>query len=298
MNKAELIFFYLATGFYSLAFIMKLFHGFDKSNLYNVFKRDWLLIFGFVFHLFTIILRWEFSGHLPVMGTYESALSGSLVTAFLIILFKRKYPEILIVHQIGLLLIITLMFYGFLFPAEYIPLTISEQSVWIDVHAFFAWVALGNYVIAFGCAAGVIFPGTDMNDRINHKQGLMNQPPANIGTLHTSFRRGGVTRPIQDEIMFYSLCVGFFFQTLMMATGIYYNFILFGHWWRWDPIETVALISWLVSGLVIHAKLFYGWKERRFAILVIVSFLFIIILYKVFPFLPRAVTFHNFDLTF
>lgn len=274
MNIAEIVFFYLTVTFYLLSIIFRLFIRVEK-NVMNApsasipgLLSNWCMYAGFLSHIFTFILRWDFSGHFPIMGTYETTLSGTMVTSAFIILFSRRYPEVMSIFIAGLVLVIFLMIYALLFPTHYIPLTISEQGAWVKIHGVFAWLSFGSYVIASGGAAGILLPGEETNKKL------------------------------LDEIIFYAFCSGFFFQTLMMATGSYYSFILFGKWWRWDPIESISLVCWLLSALVIHTRLFYNWREKRFAVLVCVAFIFIIFFYKVFPFLPKSATFHNFDITF
>ncbi len=295
MHKAEIIFFGISIVLYSLWLFLRLFRNIKKAmstpgeqpaeiTLKEIFV-NYLLYSGFLCHLFAIIIRWEFSGHPPIMGTYESALAGSWTTVSLLILFRRKYPELMGVQITVMFLSIALMLYGLLFPTAYIPLTISEQSLWVDFHALFAWLAYGNYVIACACALGILLHIPPFC-----KGGKGDQTHTNIGRSTES--------SLQNDIMFYTLCLGFFFQTLMMATGSYYNFILFGLWWRWDPIESIALICWIVSALVIHTRLFYNWSGKRLATIVIVAFSFIVLMHKIFPFIPRHLTFHNFDIEF
>ncbi len=61
-----------------------------------------------------------------------------------------------------------------------------------------------------------------------------------------------------DEAQFRFLSAGFVFHTALIASGAWYGETLFGHFWRWDPIETAAAISWLAYGMVLHARLFFG----------------------------------------
>ncbi len=282
MHKAEIIFFGATIFLYLLWLSIMLFLRITSKLQLRLSEAriflNYTLYSGFLCHLFTIVLRWDFSGHPPIMGTYESALAGSWITVLLTIIFPRKFSEFDIVQASALFLSIILMLYGLLFPTAYIPLTISEQSLWVDFHALSAWLAYGSYVISFCSAIVLLFQKNIQNTASSGKSGL--------------------NALIMNDVMFYTLCLGFFFQTLMMVTGSYYNFILFGRWWRWDPIESIALISWVVSALVIHVRLFYNWSGKGLATLVIVAFSLVIILHKIFPFIPRHLTFHNFDIKF
>lgn len=265
MKTIELILFILTLLFYSAsAFVNLLYPDFIK-----ILRRDWFLFFGWMFHAWTVLVRWDSVGHPPFMGTYESTLAGSLILISSGILFRQFFSKSSLYLIFVTLFTAILLIYSLFFFIGYLPLTISEQGLIVELHILSAWVAFAFYSLSF------------------------------VSSLLMFMKRENITSiALQDEFSFYLLCSGFAFLTLMMSLGSYYSFVLFGRWWRWDPIETIALISWLTSGLVIHTKLFYKWEGRRFAVLVMISFLFIIILYKVFPFVPRALTYHNFDLRF
>jgi len=45
---------------------------------------------------------------------------------------------------------------------------------------------------------------------------------------------------------------------IMIASGAVWAFKAWGSYWSWDPIETWALISWLVYGLYFHLRTTMG----------------------------------------
>lgn len=265
MKTTELIFLSITGFFYLLSLIVNLLSTEEKVSS----SRDWFFWFGVLSHLWTIAIRWELVKHPPVMGTYEATLAGTFVSVCVLAIFKKYYPEFRRAYITFLVVILLLLLYGINFVKGYLPLTISEQGAWILLHATTAWLALGFYILALVLAINILL-----------SKGKQNRE--NFVLL--------------DELMFFALYIGFIFLTIMMVIGAYYSFVLFGMWWRWDPIESVALISWLVSTLVIHIRLFYKWRGRNFAYLVLVAFMFVFILYKGIPLLPRHMTYHNFDL--
>ncbi|MBP1705952.1 MAG: cytochrome c-type biosis protein CcsB [Chloroflexi bacterium] len=45
-----------------------------------------------------------------------------------------------------------------------------------------------------------------------------------------------------------------------------------GRYWGWDPKETASLVTWLIYGAYLHARVVRGWRGRRAAILLVVGF--------------------------
>lgn len=220
--------------------------------------------FGIIAHLFTIVFRVEFSLHLPIMGTYETTLAGSFIITLLAYFLEKKLPELYKSRIIVIALVMLLLLYGTFFPSDYIPTTISEQGILVHLHVLFAWLAFGFFILAGATSGWTIFK-RNLNEFI-------------------------------DEFLFFLVISGYMFFSMMMVLGIYYNFVLTGRWWRWDPIESAGLIIWLFLSAGIHLKLFYNWSVRRFAKFILASFFVILLLYKSFPFVPRSATFHNFDI--
>jgi ABC-type transport system involved in cytochrome c biogenesis permease subunit len=48
--------------------------------------------------------------------------------------------------------------------------------------------------------------------------------------------------------------------------------IAWGRYWGWDPKETASLVTWLLYGGYLHARLVAGWRGTRSNILLIVGF--------------------------
>lgn len=224
------------------------------------------ILLGFAAHTAAIVIRWIAVGHPPVFGTFEAALADSWAVAGLTLVVLLRFGELREVPLVSLPMVLLLWTHGLGFNRKHFPLTISERSLWIDLHAFAAWVAFASYVLAFVLALFVLLP----------------------------WRR---PTEVLDEHMFRFTTWGFVAQSVMMASGAYYGFLLFGEWWRWDPVESLALVAWLAYALVIHLRLFFGWRYRRGAWATVASTLVLVASYKVIPHLPAGSTYHIFDLT-
>lgn len=232
---------------------------------------------GLALHLAAAAVRWIDSGHPPIFGTYEAALSASwFLLLFVACAFGSMHGHfrllVLLTVPVGLLL----LGYGLAFDTQRMPLTISEVSPWIDVHALFAWLAFAPFTLAF-CLSGFY-----LWDEARRRRGaaLVAQPQPEI----------------IDELAFRYINLGFLNYTVMFALGCYYSSILFGAWWQWDPVFSIALVGWLSVALYIHLRLFYQWNGARAARLFAVAFAVVAFAYWGLAYLPGGSTFHVFDI--
>lgn len=233
----------------------------------------WLLGAGLVLHAAAIGVRWASIGHPPLFGTFETAMAGTwfilLLTALVLWQVKGLQPLALVTLPVAL----GLGAHGLGFPTKAYPLTISERSLWVDLHALAGWVTLASYAMAFACALALLVRGAPL-------------------------RADAVPAGLLDDYLSWFVSLGFVTQTILIASGAYYSFVLFGQWWRWDPVESLSLISWLLYGLAIHMRLFFGWRARRGAWVAVVCMAALLVAYKAVPSLPPGSTYHIFDLRF
>lgn len=199
--------------------------------------------------------RWAASGHPPVFGAFEMDLAESFVLLALGVWLAREAGD----HYLAATAAVAslTLSHTFLVEAEATPLTISEQSLWIDLHAALAWLAWGLYLHALLLA----FRGTDLQDR-------------SVSLLGHAFAA----------------------HTGLGFVGAYYSTLLFATPWAWDPVQTLGLLSWILAGLALHFRLFFGISPRRqryFLCVVVASYL---LAAKAIVFLPAGQSFHVFEL--
>jgi ABC-type transport system involved in cytochrome c biogenesis permease subunit len=202
------------------------------------------------------ILRWIETGHLPLFGTYENALSIALATSLAGVVWRAASGATSLIAALVLAQGVT---YD---PMPY-ALTISERSLVVDVHAVLAWLAFGVFAAAAGLAVRV---------------GLV---------------RGG---DVHGALLERALTIGFVLHTAMIASGSLYKFMLFGKVWSWDPIETMALMAWLAYGTLLHMSLLAGWGARRLARWSIATFVVLVLSYRAIIYFPSFTTYHIFDI--
>lgn len=210
------------------------------------------------------VARWVEAGHLPLFGTYESALSLAFATVLAAALWDlsgRGGP----VLPLACLAAALLLAHGSGFDATPYALTISERSWVVDVHALLAWAAFA--VLAVSCILAILVllrrgEGTDADGR-------------------------GLTA---------ALSVGFFLHTGMMVSGSVYKFMLFGRAWSFDPIEVLGFAAWACYGTLLHLRLLGRWSGRRMAAWTLATFVLLVVSYRVIVYFPPWSTYHIFDM--
>jgi cytochrome c-type biogenesis protein CcsB len=86
--------------------------------------------------------------------------------------------------------------------------------------------------------------------------------------------RWGLPKPqVLDEIGYRAVVVGYPFLTLTIILGAVWANTAWGTYWSWDPKETASLLTWLVYGTYLHARVVRGWRGQRAAWLLILGFL-------------------------
>ena len=210
-------------------------------------------------------VRWRLAGHLPLFGTYESSLSLAVAVLLASALARFLYPRPVGTWPVACCATALVVAHGLSFDATAYPLTISERSWVVDVHAFLAWAAFGGLLVNAGFA---------------------------LLRLTGRFRDEARI----DRLLALSLSLGFLLHTSMLVSGSFYKFLLFGHAWSFDPIETLGLVAWIAYGTLLHMHLFAGWDGHRLARWCVGVFVLLLISYRGIVYFPAWSTYHIFDM--
>ena len=200
-----------------------------------------------VFLTAVLVLRSIAVGHGPFTNQYEFsvAFAWGMVAAY--VYFEHRYH----VRTIALLVLpiaAGMLLYALSVGATANPLVPALQNnLLLTIHVAVAIVAYGAFSISF--AAAVLY---------------LTQPEEG---------RPGWPKPaLMDEIGYRAVIIGFPLLTLTVVLGAVWAEIAWGSYWSWDPKETASLLTWLVYGAYLHARVARGWVGRRAAWLLVVGF--------------------------
>jgi ABC-type transport system involved in cytochrome c biogenesis permease subunit len=225
------------------------------------FRRDrlisiglWLAVAGLAPHAAAIGIRWADVGHGPYNTRYEviSADTFLLVAIFLVagLLAKGLRPLgafLMPVAFLGMGWAVS----SFGLRAE-VP--IIFKSYWLWLHIGFAKAFGACTLIAAGAAAGHLAKA---------------RRPGKLAWL-----------PSAEDLDLYAhqfLLVAFLFLGVMIAAGSLWAHQSWGRYWGWDPIETSALVTWIVFAIVLHFRVLHRWTGRRMAYLTFVAAAFMFV---------------------
>ena len=132
-----------------------------------------------------------------------------------------------------------------------------QHNLLLTVHVLAAVIAYGAAGVA--CAAAVLSLGRPVLVRL----GWVGAPaPARL-----------------DELGYRAVAVAFPLMTVMLILGSVWAERAWGTYWSWDPKETAALLTWLVYGGYLHARVVRGWRGRRAAWLLVAGFVAVLFTY-------------------
>jgi cytochrome c-type biogenesis protein CcsB len=202
---------------------------------------------AWVFLTACLVLRTISTGHGPFTNQYEFsvAFAWGMVAAY--VYFEHRYH----VRTIALLVLpiaAGMLLYALTVGATANPLVPALQNnLLLTIHVAVAIVAYGAFSISF--AAAVLY---------------LTQPEEG---------RPGWPKPaLMDEVGYRAVIIGFPLLTMTVVLGAVWAEIAWGSYWSWDPKETASLLTWLVYGAYLHARVARGWVGRRAAWLLVAGF--------------------------
>ncbi|MDF1542189.1 MAG: hypothetical protein RQ731_04570 [Anaerosomatales bacterium] len=210
-------------------------------------------------------VRWVVTAHPPIFGTHENAIASALaliITAWFMVRPGSDRAHSAPAALLTLFACVTLV-YGLFFETALYPLTISERSLWVDLHVLLAWLAYAQLLAAVAVAIVALAGIAD----------------ASIASSASQLGRLGL---------------GFAAFTAMTSVGAFYSFQLFSDWFRWEVVESLAAASWVALGLVIHGRQFWGWREKRLAAATVMLLPLIVLTYWIWSL--YAGTYHYFEI--
>jgi cytochrome c-type biogenesis protein CcsB len=202
---------------------------------------------SFVFLTASLVLRTVAVGHGPFANQYEFAVSFAWGVLGAYLFFERRY-HLRTLGLIALPIAILMLLYATTISSTSEPLVPALQNnLLLTVHVAVAIVAYGSFSVAFGAAL--------------------------LYLLQPEGGRRGLPRPeILDEISYRAVVIGFPFLTLTIILGALWAEVAWGTYWSWDPKETASLVTWLIYGAYLHARVVRGWHGRRSAMLLMIGF--------------------------
>jgi cytochrome c-type biogenesis protein CcsB len=256
-----------------------------------------------------LVFRTIATGHGPFANMYEFSLAFAFGVLAVYLAFERRYHQ-RVLALVALPVAGAMMAYAFTIPPVIEPLVPALQNnLLLTVHVAVAIVAYGSFAIAFaasllyllqgrralaaagmlvfgiaGAPAGLLLTGGSVTGLLGGLlagglagglAGLLAGLAGFGASSGTDTGRGrwGLPSPeALDEIGYRAVVVGYPFLTLTIILGAVWADTAWGTYWSWDPKETASLVTWLIYGVYLHARVVRGWRGDRAAWLLVLGF--------------------------
>ena len=215
----------------------------------------WLIRSSFILHCATMALRFFEAGYTPVTNLHESLSFFAWCITGIFLLFDLRYGLAILGAFLSPLALL-LMVIGNAVPRQLAQPSPMLDSWWFPIHISLAF--LGNAIFAVAFIAGLMYLVQERMLKNKRLSALFFRLPS-LDTL--------------DTLNYRCLTWGFPLMTMGIISGAAWAHSAWGSYWRWDPKETWALISWFVYAALLHGRLAIGWRGRRAALLAIIGFL-------------------------
>jgi len=285
---ASLVLFGLAVGAYCLALL-----GFV---LYLAFKRrvlgDFafaLVLIGWPLHAASILTRAFEAGHWPLGNMYEysTGIAFIVVTVCVVLMVRTRMRLIGIPAMILAVGLLGVAYMLYVPPGQLVP---ALHSYWLTIHV--TAMASSSGILSFSFFFGMAFLARRWAD--NRLLATAATAPssvgpdgvatmtlggggAGIGASSVNAIAGRVRRVLPstrslDLWSYRFVMIGFPIWSFGVICGAIWGEHAWGRYWGWDPKETFAFITWVVFAIYLHARVTYGWKEKRAAIITAFGF--------------------------
>ncbi|WP_040159274.1 c-type cytochrome biogenesis protein CcsB [Nigerium massiliense] len=187
------------------------------------------------------------TGHAPFANQHEFAVSFAWGISLAFLYFQWRY-RVRAMALVVLPLTLVVLIYAWAQPNDVEPLLPALQnSLLLTLHVITAVLAYGAAAVSF--AAAVLY------------------------LIRPYVRWKGLpSAELLDEIGYRAVVFCFPTLTVMIGLGAVWADVAWGRYWSWDPKETAALVTWLIYGAYLHARVVADWRGKRAAWLLVVGF--------------------------
>ncbi len=213
-----------------------------------------LLAGAFALHTLDLALEIVHAGVLPV-ATFAGGFSffaWLLVGVYLAVQGRMSLAVVgVLVSPLAFLAAIA----DLLVRGDDVAVPAALRSPWLTVHVTLALLGNAVFALAFAVSAAFLL----QQNMLRSKRGgaILHRLPA-IQTL--------------DRMSLVFLLWGFPLLTLGIVTGGFWSMSATGHFWSWEPRETLAVLTWLLYAGLLQLRLLGGLHGRKAAEWTIAAF--------------------------
>jgi cytochrome c-type biogenesis protein CcsB len=292
-TPASLVLFGIAVGAYTLAVVAFVLH--------LAFRKRWLgdagmalVLIGWPLHFASIFTRALEAGHWPLGNMYEysTGIAFVIVTVCVVLMVRAKMRLIGLPAMIVTVALMGVAYMLYVPPGQLVP---ALHSYWLTIHV--TSMATSSAVLSFSFFFGMAYLAKRWADSRVMAVATSTAPSSvsNSGVATMTMGGGGAgaglgsasgarsplaswlhrslpKASMLDSWSYRFVMIGFPIWTFGVICGAIWGEHAWGRYWGWDPKETFAFITWVIFAIYLHARVTYGWKEKRAAIITIFGF--------------------------
>jgi len=209
----------------------------------------WMVLLGAGLHTAALVALGVRLGRCP-LETLPEVLSAVAWASVLVYLGVAWRYRLAVLHIIVLPLVLVVLFISNLLPAGFMPVSEGLRIPVLRVHLTAIILAVAGLLVTF--AASLVYVLVDRTLKLKR--------PARFFLSLPSLEKC-------DAVGQASLLWAFPLLTFGIITGAIVSASLYGTFWAWQPRENLAILAWAILGTVLVARLGWGWRGRKPAIL-------------------------------
>jgi cytochrome c-type biogenesis protein CcsB len=248
-----------------------------------------LVALGWPFHLASILTRALEAGHWPLGNIYEysTGISFVVATTFLVITLRAGQRLLGVPAMIVTIALMAVAYMLYVPPGDLVP---ALHSYWLTIHV--TSMATASGLLVFSSLFAMFFLAREWADGYSLATatgasslrgvsaggggaavmtGGGGGAAGMLGGLASAVRRLPSSSTL-DSWSFRFVMIGFPIWTFGVMMGAVWGEHAWGRYWGWDPKETFSFIVWVVFAIYLHARVTYGWRGRRAALITVIGF--------------------------
>jgi ABC-type transport system involved in cytochrome c biogenesis permease subunit len=222
---------------------------------------------GVLLHAAGLAAWWRMVGHGPYVDRFEVLSSYAWVLVVGFALFARLFPGIRAAAMVVYPAAFSMVALGLFARPEIKQLPPTFRGIWLVLHIVFYDIAFCALVVALAFS---VFFMLRARGRLAWLRALPELPAID---LHAHRFAG----------------FGFVFWAIGMLAGSIWAYQSWNIFWNWDPVQTWSLLAWVLFGIYLHLRRFFGWQGERAARLFVACFLVVLFSLFVAPILEDSI---------
>ncbi len=247
----------ITTVLYFISMAGYLLFLFNQKKIYQ--KTSFCLISTSVaLHFISMMIYIMVTRHAPIQNLSQSLSVAAFSLGCMFLFFQYKF-DLKILGVFASVLLFAIMLAVLVIPDAPVENNYILKGFWFYAHILMVFT--GDAALALAGGVGILY--------LLQEKGIKTKSPG-------FFFKRLPSLDLLDNVGYTCLTTGFALFTIGLVTGFIYAKTVWGRFWSWDPKEVFSVGNWLVYAVLLHLRMYSGWRGRKSAIVTIIGFLIIL----------------------